>query len=183
MVEIESGVEACVKLLYLLRHAKARAGEAGQGDHERPLTGRGRRAADEIGDFLAERGEPPDLALCSSSQRTRETLERVLERLEQKPPVVVETELYLAACGSLLERVRALPDEAKRVLLVGHHPGIADLAELLATEGPRELRKRMAEKFPTAALAVVGVPHSHWRDAGPGACLEAFVLPRELEKA
>ena len=121
-------------------------------------------------------------SICSS-ERTRETLERVLHRLPEKPRVVVETDLYLAGCESLLARLRALPDEAERVLLVGHHPGIADLAELLATDGPRELRKRLAEKFPTAALAILGIPHGRWRDAGPGARLEAFVLPRELEKA
>jgi len=172
-----------VKHLYLLRHAKARAGEDGQGDHARRLTGRGRRAADEIGEFLAEHGETPDLALCSSSERTRETLERVLDHLPEKPRVVVETELYLAGCESLLARLRALPDEIDRVLLVGHHPGVADLAELLATDGPHELRKRLAEKFPTAALAILGIPHGRWCDAGPGARLEAFVLPRELEKA
>lgn len=183
MVSRASDGEACVKLLYLLRHAKAQAGEAGQSDHERSLNGRGRRAADEIGEFLAAQGEPPELALCSSSQRTRETLERAIDRLAEKPRVVVEAELYLAGCQSLLERVRALPDEAERVLLVAHHPGIADLAVLLATEGPRELRKRLSEKFPTAALAILVLPHPRWRDAGPGARLEAFVLPRELEKA
>lgn len=169
-----------MKLLYLLRHAKSAAAEVGQDDHARPLTGRGRRAAVRIGDYLAARGETPDLVLCSSSRRTRETLDHVLDRLGARPRVSIEPELYLAGCDRLLARVRELPDQAERAMLVGHHPGIADLAERLATRGPDALRAGLAEKFPTAALAILRLEGSQWRDAGPGARLEAFILPREL---
>ena len=172
-----------MKRLYLLRHAKSGTGEPGQDDHSRPLTGRGRRSADRIGDLLAERGEPPDFVVCSSSRRTRETLDRVLDRLTSRPRVLIEEELYLADCQTLLASVRSLPEEAERALVVGHHPGIADLAELLVTRGAREMRQRLGEKFPTAALAILGLDAARWSETGPGAELEAFVVPRELEPA
>ena len=169
-----------MKLLYLLRHAKSAVGEPGQDDHARPLNGRGRRASERIGDVLAERGEPPEIVLCSSSRRTRETLDRVLDRLSARPRVVIESDLYLADAPTLLEHLRGLSDDYERAMLVGHHPGIADLAEMLATEGPRDLRQRLAEKFPTAALAILELDGTHWSEVGAGATLVAFVLPREL---
>lgn len=170
-----------MKRLYLLRHAKASTGEPDEDDHARSLTSRGRRAADRIGDVLAARGELPEFVLCSSSRRTRETLDRVLDRLTARPRVVIEEELYLADCRTLLARVRGIPEEVERALLVGHHPGIADLTDLFITRGSREMRRRLSEKFPTAALAILGLDATHWCDVGPGAELDAFVLPRELE--
>jgi len=172
-----------VKLLYLLRHAKSAVGEPGQDDHARPLNGRGRRASDRIGDVLAERGEPPEIVLCSSSRRTRETLDRVLERLSARPRVVIESDLYLADAPTLLAHLHGLSDDYERAMLVGHHPGIADLAEMLGTEGPRDLKQRLAEKFPTAALAIVELDGARWAEIGAGGTLVAFVLPRELESS
>ena len=170
-----------MKLVYLLRHAKAAAGEPGQDDHARPLSGRGRRAADRIGDALAERGEPPQVVLCSSSQRTRETLDRVLARLSARPRVVTLSELYLADASTLLAYLQALPDELERALMVGHHPGIADLAGMLAAEGSRDAKRRLAEKFPTAGLAILELDSARWSEIGAGGTLVAFMLPRELE--
>jgi phosphohistidine phosphatase len=173
--------EIHVKSLYLLRHAKAAAGKIGQEDHARPLTGRGRRAADRIGDVLEQRGEPPDFVLCSSSRRTRETLERVLDRMKARPRVLIESDLYLADCETLLERVRALPDDAAFAMLVGHNPGIADLADALVTRGSRESRQRLAHKFPTGALAILHLDIARWDETESCAELADFIVPRELD--
>jgi len=173
--------EILVKSLYLLRHAKAAAGEIGQDDHARPLTGRGRRAADRIGEVLEQRGEPPDFVLCSSSRRTRETLERVLDRIKARPRVLMESDLYLADCETLLAHVRTLPDDASFAMLVGHNPGIADLADALVTRGSHEARQRLARKFPTGALAVLHLDIARWAEAHQGAELAAFIVPRDLE--
>jgi len=170
-----------VKTLYLLRHAKAAPAEIGQDDHARPLAGRGRRDADRMGELLEQRGEPLDFVLCSSSRRTRETLERVLDRLKARPRVLIESDLYLADCESLLERVRTLPDDADRAMLIGHNPGLADLADVLVIRGSKEARQRLARKFPTGALAIVQFDVARWDEAQPGAELVAFLVPRELE--
>ena len=170
-----------MKSLYLLRHAKAAAGGIGQEDHARPLTGRGRRAADLIGDVIEERGESPDFVLCSSSRRTRETLERVLDRIGARPRVLIESDLYLADCETLLERVRALPEDVAFAMLVGHNPGIADLADALVTRGSHEARQRLARKFPTGALAILHLDVARWDETEQGAELAAFIVPRELE--
>ena len=173
--------EILVKSLYLLRHAKAAAGEIGQEDHARPLTGRGRRAADRVGDALEQRGELPDFVLCSSSRRTRETLEHVLDRIRARPRVLIESDLYLADGGVLLERVRTLPDDVSFAMLVGHNPGIADLADALVTRGSHEARQRLARKFPTGALAILHLDVARWDETEQGAELAAFIVPRELE--
>src|SRR5262245_39269534 len=133
-----------------------------------------------MGEYLATRGETPQLVLCSSSRRTRETLERVVNCLAERPEVSIEPDLYLASVERLLGRVQELPEHLDRAMLVGHNPGIADLAQLLATKGAAELRKSLAEKFPTAALAILRLEGPSWPDAEAGARLEAFVPPREL---
>ena len=170
-----------MKRLYLLRHAKAAQGEPGQNDHSRALSARGRHASDRIGDAIALRGAPPEVVLCSSSRRTRETLDRVLDRLPARPRVAIEPDLYLADAGTLLAHVRDLSDEHERAMLVAHHPGIADLAEMLVTQGPHDARRRLEEKFPTAALAILDLDEARWSEIGSGATLVAFILPRELE--
>jgi phosphohistidine phosphatase len=170
-----------MKRLYLLRHAKSSAGEPGQADHERPLNARGRRAAERIGDLLAERGDAIELVLCSSARRTRETLERVLERLGAPPRIETLRDLYLASSEDLLQRVRELPDDVGSALLVGHNPGIGELAQRLAARGSAEALRQLREKFPTAALAILRFESAHWSQVARGAQLESFVLPRELE--
>ena len=170
-----------MKSLYLLRHAKAAAGDVGQDDHARPLTGRGRRAADRIGEALEERGEMPDFVLCSSSRRTRETLEHVLDRIKARPSVLIESDLYLADSETLLARVRALPDDVAFAMLVGHNPGIADLADALVTRGSNDARQRLSRKFPTGALAIVHLEIGNWGEAQQGGELAAFIVPRELD--
>ena len=144
-----------LKSLYILRHAKA-APENREGDAERPLMKRGRKAAAAMGEYLAGLQPPPRLVLCSSSRRTRETLDEVLPALERAPQLLFEDALYLASASRLLERLQHLPEQADSVLMIGHNPGLHQLAAGLASE-PAEL----AESFPTAALAVLHVA-SRW---------------------
>jgi phosphohistidine phosphatase len=93
----------------------------------------------------------------------------------------VEADLYGAGDGSLLRRLHRLPDKADSVLLVGHNPGIQDLALALAGRGDAETLARLWAKMPTGALATVATPVTRWRDLRPrGGELVAFVVPREL---
>jgi phosphohistidine phosphatase len=170
-----------VKTLYLLRHAKAAAPKPDRDDHARALTERGRRAADLVGALLAARSEVPEVVLCSSARRTRETLAPVLDRLNTRPRVRIEPALYLADCDTLLSTIRVLPDEVECALLVGHNPGIEELAQSLATKGRADRIASLHEKFPTAGLAILRLLGTRWQEVGEGVRLEAFVVPRELE--
>ena len=169
-----------MKLLYLLRHAKSSWDDPALVDHERPLAPRGRRAAARIAEHLSSQGIRPALILCSSSRRTRETLEPVAAVLPDVP-TQVEADLYGAGEGTLLERLHRLPGPADSVLLIGHNPGLQDLALALAGGGDAETLARLGAKMPTAALATLSAPVTRWRDLTPGgAALAAFVVPREL---
>jgi phosphohistidine phosphatase len=136
-----------VKRLYLLPHAKSSWSDPSLADEERPLAPRGRKAAKKMAKELRRREIRPKLVLSSSSQRTQETLELIASSLDD-PPVEVEEGLYGAGSDALLARVRAVSDTVGSVLVVGHNPGLQDLA-LRLTPGS----ERLIEKFPTGALA------------------------------
>lgn len=167
--------------IVLYRHAKAALGKAGGSDHDRPLTGRGRRAAVVIAAALVARRAPPDLILCSTALRTRETLEPLLGRLKPAPPVSIEPGLYLASAASLLTRLRHLPGDVERVILIGHNDGMAELARQLATDGEPAALVAMTTKYPTGAAACLRTKLDDWSDLGrSGVYLQAFLRPRDL---
>jgi phosphohistidine phosphatase len=146
-----------LKTLYILRHAKA-APEASGGDLERPLMKRGRKAAAAIGAYLAMLKPAPGLVLCSTALRTRETLDQVAPLLRGAPEILLEEGLYLASARRLLDRLQQLPESARSVLLIGHNPGLHQLATTLAADA-----NGLADSFPTAALAVLRVT-AHWAE-------------------
>src|SRR5205807_5049538 len=113
--------------LHLLRHAKAERDGSG-GDKERRLTRRGRDDARLVGKTLLRAVGAIDLVLCSSAARTRETAELALARYEHPPPILYEDGLYLVGAGALLRRLRQLDESAGTVLVVGHNPGLQELA-------------------------------------------------------
>jgi phosphohistidine phosphatase len=129
-----------MRRLYLLRHAKSSWEDAGLADHDRPLAPRGRRAAKAIGRYLRDSGIEPQLVLCSSARRAQETLERA--GLAGR----VEPELYGASADALLARLRHISPEVRSVMLIGHNPGVQQLALLLARPGPK--LDELAVKFP-----------------------------------
>ena len=169
--------------LTLLRHAKSSWDEPGLDDYDRPLAKRGRKAAPQMGAALAKMGLRPDLVLCSGAARARATLDLVLEKLGAPvPQVVYDDALYMAAPDALLARLnRVGPGAPRHVMLVGHNPGLEELALLLAGSGARDDTARMSEKFPTAAVAVIGFNAESWAGIEPGAGrLEHFLTPRQL---
>lgn len=168
------------KRLHLLRHAKSSWKQPELADHDRPLAGRGRRAADRMGEHLRENAIAPDLVLCSTARRARETWERIEPTLAGTP-VRYEPELYGASAMTLLERVRGVPDDVASVLLVGHNPAIELLASDLACPSP--LLDDLHAKFPTGALATLAARTESWRGLGHDCAeLVAFVRPRDLER-
>ncbi len=173
-----------MKTILLLRHAKSAWDDAGLSDHDRPLNRRGERAAKAIADYLDQHGPRPDLILCSTANRARQTLAPLVKKLgPQAPPLSLEDGLYLAHNDSLLLRLQSLADDIATVLLVGHNDGIWQLADALAAQGPAASIMSMHEKFPTGALAVLEATAGSWRDLAAGSGkLVAFVRPRDLSK-
>jgi len=163
--------------LLLLRHAKSSWVDPTLPDHDRPLASRGRRDAKRIAKHLTGLEFEPELVLCSSAVRTRETLELVRPALGNSK-VLFEDGLYGASSDELLARIRVVPDAVGSVMLIGHNPGLEQLALLLASSGD-ELR-RLETKFPTAALATLAV-ETTWSRLAPGdAILTAYIVPKQL---
>lgn len=171
-----------VKNILLLRHAKSAWSDLALTDHDRPLNGRGERAAKAIGDHLAHHGPRPDLILCSTATRARQTLAPVVKRLGMPaPPILLDETLYLASEEALLARLRAVADDVATVLLVGHNDGIWRLAEMLAGHGSAAHLAVLQEKYPTGTLATLKMPDGPWQDLAAGSGeLAAFVRPRDL---
>ncbi len=171
-----------MKTLYLLRHAKAEAASMSKRDVERGLADQGRSDAGRMGVYFQAKGYACDGVLCSTARRTRETQALMMP---QTMRVTFEEGLYLAEDAALLQRVCSLSDSQSAVLLIGHNPGIGELAGLLTAfaqdERSRQLRGRLGAGFPTCALAVVGFQAEKWVDvkAGGGALID-FMRPRDL---
>jgi phosphohistidine phosphatase len=167
-----------VKVLYLLRHAKSSWKDASLDDHDRPLAKRGRRAADAMAGYLESNGIRPALVLCSSALRATQTLDGVF-RGSPRPEVEVEPGLYGASEDEIMNRIQLVPDSVPSVLVIGHNPGLHDLALSLAGSGVGIPRLR--EKFPTAALVALRFASSRWSGIGAGdADLIDFVRPKDL---
>jgi len=168
--------------LLLLRHAKSSWDDPSLPDHDRPLNGRGRKAAPIIGTYLAEQSLLPQTVLCSSAKRTQQTWEQIAESLPRQPELKIEPALYHAEPARMLEMARRYAAQSP-LMLVGHNPGMEGLAKMLASHAsdPTALR-RLTTKFPTGALAVFSVEAERWADlSAESARLTAFITPRELE--
>lgn len=171
------------KRLILLRHAKSAWGNPSIADFDRPLSNRGRKAAPLVGAYLARRGMVPGLVLCSSAKRATETLDLVSAGWLPKPTVRKLKSLYLAMPREMLRRVQAVESEPDCVMLVGHNPGIADLANWLCGEGNASKRANLGRKFPTGATAVLEFDVDDWRDvdAETGRLVD-FSTPKQIEQ-
>ncbi len=174
-----------MKRLLLLRHAKAEQ-NSGESDHARALTERGRRDAMLIGHYMDTHAYWPGVVLCSTAKRTVETWDLIARELARAPEPKFLKSLYLASPKQILNALHSVGEDASVTLMIGHNPGMEEIATRLARE-PRphdeeERRETMAEKFPTCALAVLDFDVSAWRDITAGTGLLAdFVRPRDLK--
>lgn len=166
--------------LMLLRHAKSDWPE-GVEDKERPLADRGRRAASLVGDYLQREGLHPDLVLVSTAERTQQTWARVRKAFSTVPEVRDVDAIYEAPAETLLSVIASVEPAFRVVMMVGHNPGMEDLAARLIGGGDPEGRRRISEKYPTGALAVIDLAADTWQAIGSGSgVLERFVTPRSL---
>jgi phosphohistidine phosphatase len=171
------------KRLILLRHAKSAWDNPSLADFDRPLSSRGRKAAPLVGAYLARRNMVPSLVLTSSAQRTVETLDLACAVWQTKPTVRKLKSLYLAMPREMLRRLQSVGREPDCVMLVGHNPGIADLANWLCSQGRMEQRASLAHKFPTGAVAVIDFDVEDWADvdAESGNLID-FATPKQIAR-
>jgi len=163
-----------MKTLLLLRHAKSSWKDADLDDHDRPLSKRGKRDAPRMGQLLRDEDLLPDLLVASSAKRARKTAEHVIQHSGYRGETRITGELYNAGRDQLLAFVSTLPDAARRILLIGHNPGLEELLETLTGQ---------CVALTTAALVQLESPAESWRQfsEAPPAQLVKLWQPRELD--
>ncbi|MBB4286631.1 SixA phosphatase family protein [Roseospira goensis] len=170
-----------MRRLYLLRHAKSSWDQPNLEDHDRPLAPRGERAGRAMAPAVAALDPPPDLVLCSTAVRARQTLELVRAGLPDGP-VEIESAVYTFEPLPLRQRLEALDDAVGAVLVVGHNPALELLVQDLARDDDGPAMARLRRKLPTAALVTLDLPVAHWRDiAAGGGRLAGFIRPADLD--
>jgi len=174
-----------LKRLGLLRHAKSDWDDLSLRDFDRGLNARGRKGARLMGAHIRSSGMPWDLALASPAERVKRTLEASGLEL----PVRFEESAYLADSPTLAALLRMVDEAAEAVLVIGHHPGLQELAlelvpELTGDGEQTALYGEIAAKYPTAAYAVIELDIESWKDLAPGCGrLVHFARPRDLDPA
>ena len=176
-----------MRRLMLLRHAKTEHDAPSGRDRDRRLDERGHKDAAEIGDWLGKHPPFPDLVMVSPAQRTRQTWELVWKAIKDRaaePQVEFLPELYGAGAAQLLESIRtASATDPKHLMLVGHNPGMHELALALAGHGDAAGRKALANNLPTSGLAVLDFPGHDWNDVSfRRGRLVLFVSPKLLKQ-
>jgi phosphohistidine phosphatase len=164
--------------LILLRHAKSDWPDVP--DRDRPLAKRGRRDAPRIGRWLHEHGYQPDVVVCSSARRARQTWDLVAPELGGSPAVRFEPRAYAASAMTLLHLAQELPSRYRTALLIGHNPGLSDLATSLVAPPVPGNGPRPQISLPTAAVAVLDFP-GDWPSLTPSqARLLDHITPADL---
>ncbi|WP_421913666.1 SixA phosphatase family protein [Mesorhizobium sp.] len=172
---------ATTRQLLLLRHAKSSWDDSDLTDFDRPLSGRGLKTAPLIGRELSRRGWLPRMALVSPALRTRDTWRLVAAELPAKVPAEFFRALYDASAGDILDLLRQADNSTANLLVVGHNPGLEELARLLSGPGSKtSALQTLTEKFPTAALARFVINHD-WSALAPGSAeLTHCLRPKDL---
>ncbi|MFM7347369.1 MAG: SixA phosphatase family protein [Tagaea sp.] len=168
-----------------MRHAKSSWADAFVDDFERALNKRGRKAAASLSKWLKSRDFETDFVLCSAALRTRQTLELVQDGFKTHPEVSIERRLYLAEADQLRARLGELgtrsPSPAA-ILLIGHNPGLEELALRLVPPAETATRARIEAKFPTCAFVALRFMTESWAKIGPAnATLDAYRIPADDE--
>lgn len=169
-----------MKFLMLLRHAKSSRDNPRLADFDRPLAKRGREAAPEVGTYLRQAKLMPDLVLCSNARRTQETAELALAQLGRDTALRLLDTLYLAPPEQILKAIHAVDAKVGKLLVIGHNPGLAQLASHLAASGDKEAIHRLRDKFPTSGLAIFEAHTDSWSKLDRANLIQ-FVTPKDLD--
>ena len=170
-----------------MRHAKSdwtasAPGEPPLPDKDRPLSRRGKRDAPLMATWMAANGLDPDLIICSTAVRTRQTLALTKKTIDcERQNIQQREDLYLARSDDLIELARSIPDDIRHLMMLGHNPGLRDAAIMLIGAGDVELRRALSSKLPTAGVVVIDFAFDQWRSISPGSgTLRIFMAPKRL---
>jgi phosphohistidine phosphatase len=144
-----------MKTLLVLRHAKSSWNDPALDDHERPLNERGSRDGPRIGELLREYGLIPDIVISSDALRAQLTAQAVAEAARYAGEILLDRRLYIASAADIILLLRTVRENAEKIMIVGHNPGLEELVEQLTGE---------RQDLPTAALAQIVLPIDRWRD-------------------
>ncbi len=170
-----------MKTLTVLRHAKSSWDDQKLDDFDRPLNARGWKAARRVGRELKQRKIKFDFGLASPAARVRETIDGFIQGYGQPDfEIRFEPKIYEATVGTLFELIRGLPERAAAPLLIGHNPGLERLVVELTQDG--KLHDQVAEKFPTAAMAMIELSAEQWDEVQPGSGeIAELIIPKDLD--
>ena len=170
-----------MRRLILFRQAKSEPARSGEADLDRPIAARGREVTPLMGAYIAQHALTPDRALVSTARRTRETWDLLAGAFAKPPPAAFDRRIYEAPAKALLAVLHETAADTHTLLVVGHNPGMQELASVLMASGDMTARQNLSEKFPTAALAVIEFAVDRWADIAPhSGRLDRFVTPRAL---
>ena len=170
-----------MKTVTIFRHAKS--GEKGNpriNDFDRPLADRGLKAAPKMGAAMRGLNLRPDLIVCSPSIRTRQTLALASAEAWDSPPKIdFDKRVYEASAETLFGILKDAPEDVEHIMIVGHNPGLQDLAVTLAVGG-RD-RQQLKDKLPTGALVSFEFDEERWKDVQPATGhVSLFLTPNTL---
>ena len=162
-----------MKILYLLRHAKSSWDDPDISDFDRPLNERGNKSAPLMGKMMAKRSFIPDIVISSPANRAKSTAELVMKAAGASPVMVFDEQIYEASPQTLLRVIADIDDQYDSAMVVGHNPGMEGLVRCLTSN---------LTPMPTAALAVIALDATSWKDAGgqSGKLVEA-IKPKDLK--
>lgn len=167
--------------LTLLRHAKSSWKDLSVPDHSRPLNERGKAEAPLMGKAITKNGLNPDLVLCSTARRTRDTLALVLPELKAEPRIVYADGIYHGTPAELLDIVKTEGGAASQILMIGHNPELQSFALDLIGSGSKLLKSKLEDKLPTAGLIVIRFITGAWSGITVNSGkLELFLTPKDL---
>jgi phosphohistidine phosphatase len=173
-----------MRRLLLFRHAKAERSEPGMEDRSRVLAERGRKDAAKIGTYMAGHALIPDRVVISPSMRTQETWKFTSTAFRPVPAAQSVERLYDATPHAVLSVIKDTPSSAHTLLVIGHNPGMHEVALMLIASGDIEARERLREKLPTSGLIIIDFASDDWSRLHPqSGRLERFVSPKSLEAA
>lgn len=161
-----------MRILFLLRHGKSDADAGAEGDEDRPLAKRGRKAAKFVGRFLRLARQAPDSAVSSSALRARETVEIAVREGGWGCPIRTTRALYESDPSRVLAEIRSEPDSTQRLLLAGHEPTWSELASRLVGGG--------SLRVPTACVIRIDFDVDSWREVDFGAGELVWLIPPKI---
>lgn len=171
-----------MRRLLLFRHAKAERSIPGAPDRDRGLIERGRKDAAKIGAYMAAHALVPDRVLVSTAARAQQTWKAAEGAFKPAPAATSVEKLYDATPHAILAAIKDVPAKAHTLMVIGHNPGLHELALMLIASGDIEARENLREKLPTSGLVIVDFAFDNWNKLHPrSGRLERFVSPKSLD--